>query len=276
MHPNVLTEDLVKARGAARRLAKEDEMQYLSTTLWWLAVAVLVVDLIHALVRSLGGALKLRQKISDEHWRNPNEYNGLYRLLYCGRFWGIWRFRLGFFSWKFKPFIFFMSLTLLGTVILFVLNPVFFWPMSVVRAVRRWWTKRNYVPSPPPLVYTNMVNGVLVVVRADNYERDKVWHEKAVLDGRVGQNDHVRVQPTFLFRHKAAKLDAEDMPFVSGWISDFQSEIALKCRVEERKDIYIPLASPHKKKREQDRKFLAQYSYDRQQAGVKRWIFGEG
>ncbi len=237
-------------------------MQYLSTTLWWFAVAVLVVDLIHALTRSLRSVFKFREKIRETRW-GAKEYKNLYKLLYLGQFSSI------------KPFIHFTLMTMFGTAILFVLNPVFLWPRSGIKAIIKWRTKRNYVPQLPPLVYTNMVNGILAVVRADNYERDKAWHQKAVVDGRVGQNDFVRVLPTFLFHHKAAKLGMKDMPLVSGWLSDFRSDVALKCRVEERKDIYVPLASPNKKKQEQDHKFLSEYGYDRRLVGIRNWIFRE-
>ncbi len=232
-------------------------MQYLTITLWCLAVVVFVIDFVHALARTLREIFKLRREINEAHWSHPNEYKGLYKHLYCGKL------------WKFKPFVFFLFLTLLFTTVHLVLNPVFFWPRLGIQAVKRWLAKRNYVPPPPPLVYTNMVNGILAAVRSDDYEKSKVWHNAAVLDGRLGQSDHVRVSTTFLFRHKVAKLDTVDLQYFSGWLSDFQGDIAIGCRVEERKDIYVPLV--HKKTREQDRKNLSRFT-PRDTAMAKVWL----
>jgi hypothetical protein len=172
--------------------------------------------------------------------------------------------------------IFSLLLFVFATVIITLGFQFIKWPRMLFYLCRKRWNKivaerrkKNCVSPELPLVYTNMVAGLLAVTSGTAWYVWKTRHDAMVRDGRIGPNEPIRVYPTFIFRHQSAQIRPEDEQFVSGWLSDFDTYIAPHCRVQKMDMLFVPFAQHNKRRRDDSREFLKQYHYARNLDGVK-------
>ncbi len=148
-----------------------------------------------------------------------------------------------------------MSIILLAvaiTIVVYVIWMIYQFIRTILDGIQSLWLKWHPLPPPPPKVYACTVNKITVLVRAEDFKTAMTQHNKCVRDGLKMPSDPVIVRPCFVFYHESAKLTEEERSLLAGRLSEMD-EITARCTVYERKDIYVPFASPKKKIRQQDR-----------------------